>query len=481
MSERPEAAPESSLPRFRPVRFGPSRGALPRLYALRRVQAPKAFRWLARFLSALVVLTGLALGLAPWQQTASGIGQVLAYAPMDREQTIDSPISGRVVAFFVVEGSVVKQGDPIAEVMDIDPNYVQRLEETRQAIEDRIDAANERAASYERQVGSYEKAKDLAVEAAELKIKVATQKIESARQKVAATEAELNTARLNLVRTRALIESGLASQREMELADLAVAKADTELNSARAALISAQAAETGARATRYKTEAEASGKIDSSRAEYRKALSEAAYARGELAKNSTDISRQSARKVMAPRDGVVLRLSGHTGGKVVKQGDMLAVLVPTTGDRAAEFWIDGNDAPLITNGSHVRIQFEGWPAVQFAGWPSVAVGTFGGKVAFVDALSGKGGKFRVLVVPDESNPDDEPWPNPKFLRQGVRAKAWVFLSEVALGYELWRQLNGFPPAVAPPTDVVDAANAARAPKDKAKDDGGKDGDGDYDK
>ena len=44
MSERPEATPESSLPRFRPVRFGPSRGALPRLYAMRRVESPKAFR-----------------------------------------------------------------------------------------------------------------------------------------------------------------------------------------------------------------------------------------------------------------------------------------------------------------------------------------------------------------------------------------------------------------------------------------------------
>ena len=36
--------------------------------------------------------------------------------------------------------------------------------------------------------------------------------------------------------------------------------------------------------------------------------------------------------------------------------------------------------------------------MQFAGWPSVAVGTFGGRVAFVDPADDGGGDFRVLVV-----------------------------------------------------------------------------------
>ena len=40
------------------------------------------------------------------------------------------------------------------------------------------------------------------------------------------------------------------------------------------------------------------------------------------------------------------------------------------------------------------------------------------------------------------------WPDDRWLRQGVRAKGWVLLNEVSLGYELWRQLNGFPPVVA---------------------------------
>ncbi|MCA9008078.1 MAG: toxin secretion protein, partial [Planctomycetaceae bacterium] len=92
----------------------------------------------------------------------------------------------------------------------------------------------------------------------------------------------------------------------------------------------------------------------------------------------------------------------------------------------------------------VRLQFEGWPAVQFSGWPSVAVGTFGGEVVSVDAIDNGLGKFRILIRPD---PDDNPWPQDRFLRQGVRANAWVLLNQVPLWYEVWRKLNGFPPAV----------------------------------
>lgn len=122
------------------------------------------------------------------------------------------------------------------------------------------------------------------------------------------------------------------------------------------------------------------------------------------------------------------------------------MLVPDTSHRAVEVWVSGNDAPLILPSHHVRLMFEGWPAVQFVGWPEVAVGTFGGTVAFVDASDNGQGKFRVLIVPDES---DHLWPSARFLRQGGAAKAWILLEEVSIGFEIWRQLNGFPPMLTP--------------------------------
>ena len=128
----------------------------------------------------------------------------------------------------------------------------------------------------------------------------------------------------------------------------------------------------------------------------------------------------------------------------MKEGDPICLIVPDTSDRAVQVWLDGNDAPLVEPGRHVRLQFEGWPAMQFAGWPSVAVGTFGGEIVSVDAVDNGKGQFRVLILPDAT---DQAWPEERFLRQGVRTNGWVLLNQVPLWYEIWRQMNGFPPVV----------------------------------
>jgi membrane fusion protein, adhesin transport system len=147
---------------------------------------------------------------------------------------------------------------------------------------------------------------------------------------------------------------------------------------------------------------------------------------------------------MAPVDGKIFRVVARQNGELLKAGDQIAILVPATTKDVVELWMDGNDVPLISEGRPVRIQFEGWPALQFSGWPSIAVGTFGGIVQLVDSTDNGAGKFRVLIAPD---PKDEAWPTKNYLRQGVRANGWVLLNQVPLGFELWRQFNGFPPVV----------------------------------
>jgi hypothetical protein len=130
----------------------------------------------------------------------------------------------------------------------------------------------------------------------------------------------------------------------------------------------------------------------------------------------------------------------------------LAVLAPQTEDLAAELVISDNDAPLVSVGRPVRLQFAGWPALQFAGWPSIAVGTFGGKVAVIDASDDGKSCYRVIVRPDLdliASGRDEPWPSSRFLRPGAEASGWIMLDTVPLGFELWRQFNAFPPTVKP--------------------------------
>lgn len=47
--------------------------------------------------------------------------------------------------------------------------------------------------------------------------------------------------------------------------------------------------------------------------------------------------------------------------------------------------------------------------------------------------------LRVLVIPDK---DDKPWP--RQIKVGSGAKSIVLLN-VSIWYELWRNINGFPP------------------------------------
>ncbi len=225
---------------------------------------------------------------------------------------------------------------------------------------------------------------------------------EATQQKLDAAQKALDTSRKNLDRQLSLVQSGLSSQRAAELAEL----------------------------------------------EYAKYLSDVSSASAELARIETRIARQASQSVIASRDGMVQRIFAPQGGVMVKAGQDLAVIVPETANRSVELRVSGNDAPLLSIGRKVRLQFEGWPAVQFAGWPSVAIGTFGGVVGVVDPGADVDGKVRIIVFPDQG----ERWPDARYLRQGVRVVGWVLLDTVTLGWELWRQFNGFPPTIqaAPP-------------------------------
>jgi hypothetical protein len=133
---------------------------------------------------------------------------------------------------------------------------------------------------------------------------------------------------------------------------------------------------------------------------------------------------------------------------VVEQGQVVAVFVPKSDELSVQIFIKGNDLPLVHEGRKVRLQFEGWPAIQFSGWPSVAIGTFGGVVSVVDQTATPDGTFRVIVVPGK----DVKWPASRFIRQGTRVNGWILLNNVAIGYEVWRQFNGFPPSMEKSTD-----------------------------
>ncbi|MFO0642300.1 MAG: HlyD family efflux transporter periplasmic adaptor subunit [Polyangiaceae bacterium] len=418
---------------------------------------PKAgIRSVARLIVVTLVVAIASLFVIPWQQQAFGRGRVIAFAPLDRRQNLEAPIDGRVMSWEVREGSKVKEGDVIAVLADNDPELLARMRLERAAVEDRLAAARSRVRSFEDRIVSLETSRSIGFSAAGSRARMARDRVVSAERALDAAVGAERTAKLNLDRQRSLAKDGLTSQRAVELAELEMLRTTTDVERAKAGLSAAKSEELALRSDQDKFQSDASAQIRDAEAARANAQAEVANAQAEITRIDTRLSRQATQRIVAPRDGTVLHLLAAQGTEMVKAGEAIAVLVPDAEDRAVELLVDGNDLPLVNAGRKVRLQFEGWPAVQFSGWPQVAVGTFGGEVALVDATDDGKGKFRIVVRPEPG----EKWPETRFLRQGVRAQGFVMLGRVTLAYEIWRQLNGFPPSLeSPPKTTVPEAKS----------------------
>lgn len=220
--------------------------------------------------------------------------------------------------------------------------------------------------------------------------------ITAAQQQKEAQLSALGTEENNLERQKRLRDQGLKSQRDIETALVDIQKIRAEI-----------------------------AKIDA-----------------ELNRLRVQKARQSLQTQVAPRDGTILRLVSSGSATYVKAGDLLASFIPEGVERSVVITVRGLDAPLIGADDEVRLQFDGWPVFQFSGWPDMGVGTFTGVVDFIEPVADAQGGFRIWVKP---YPNENAWPDPYYIRLGSRVRGWVLLEEVKLGYELWRQLNNFPP------------------------------------
>ncbi|OAI14339.1 transporter [Methylomonas lenta] len=419
--------------------------------ALAHAQTLPAASRIARSLLLILFILLILLSLTPWQQNVRGLGRVVAYSPAERQQVISAPVEGRVSRWLVREGSQVTQGQVIAELLDNDPLLLQRLASEQEAMLARQVAVESRVETFRSQLRMAEQARPQALSAAESRIAMAKQRRSAAMQSLDAAKAANKTANLNLNRQQQLRGKGLSSQRTLELAQLDSAQRDAERNRAQAGLSAADSEIAALQADWQKLSADTQSLIEKTRADLNKAIEDQNYLQADLLKLQTRLARQQTQTITAPQEGTILRLLANPGAELLKPGQAVALLVPDTQSRAVELWVDGNDLPLIVTGSHVRLQFEGYPAVQFGGWPEFSVGSFGGQVVLIDASDDGKGHFRILVTPAD---DDIPWPDARFLRQGVRVNGWVLLGQVTLGYELWRIFNGFPPLVLPEPELM---------------------------
>lgn len=442
------------------------------LPSLAKAGKRRVTRSFGRFMLCLLLITPFVLAFAPWQQNLAGQGRVIAFDPIDRPMQIQARTDGVILTWHVKEGQSVKKGDPIVDLADNDPLILQRLAEQLLAAEQKRDAAIQKRNQYDRQVQEAEKARDAAMQLADDEIAAAEQQVHVAAQAVKVAEANVTFRAVSETMWSGLVTDRIGAGIELENArqQLAIAKADVEAR--KAAVLGAEATLRARKSARLRVERDEQVKVQTAKAMRDTAQGEIAEAEGSIPRIRRDLERQKQQQIVAPVDGYVQNLIANgQGGVFVKQSVTLAMLVPSTRQLAVELTIDGNDVTFVDVGRHVRLQFEGWPAIQWVGWPAAAVGTFGGKVAFVDRFDDGSGNYRVMVLPEE-RPFLEPegpvidwlrklitydavsqaanphaWPSEPWLRQGVRARGWIVLDRVSLGFEIWRQLNGFPPSI----------------------------------
>lgn len=393
-----------------------------KLYALRSLDTPMAGKILAKWLVAIFILF-FAVMFLPWQQNIRGSGKVTALSPSNRPQTIETTIAGRIQVWKIKEGQFVNRLDTIAIISEVkekyfDPQMLFRLQQVITAKEQSLVSKEQKAKALQRQIGALEDG--------------LRSKRDQAKAKLEAERVRFNNFKNQYERNKKLFEAGNIPLTKFQDIEYKYQGSEADFVNAEIEI--------------ERVQAEYLDKINKAESDLNNTLAEQFDTQADIAKMRNELSNMEIRSqqyfILAPQAGYVVKATQAGIGETIKEGDPVCTIMPQSTDVAVEMHIKAMDVPLISKGRRVRIEFDGFPALQFSGWPSISVGTFGGTVEVIDYVNTKPGEFRILVIPDQK---DIAWP--KQIRVGSGIKGWVMLDDVSVWYELWRQLNGFPPSL----------------------------------
>ena len=400
-------------------------------------------RLLLGFAISLIVILFL-----PWTQTVASSGQVTTLKPNQRPHTIQSPIPGKIEQWYINEGDYVNQGDTILQISEIkseyfDPNLVERTKE-------QIDAKNSSATSYgnkvkalENQIHALRSELGLKIDQAQNKLSQTRFKLQSDSMDLAAARIQFEVAQSQYTREVALKAEGLKSEKEVENMRYKQQEAQAKVVSSENKFLASKQELAIAQLELSRIRAEYADKIAKSKSDLFTAQSGQFETVAQVSKLENEYSnyqiRTSLRYVIAPQSGYVTKAIKSGLGETIKEGEELVGIMPANFELAVESYVKPIDIPLLHIGDHIRIQFDGWPAIVFSGWPNVSYGTYGGKVVAIENFISTNGMYRILIAPDTI---DHTWPE---IRVGSGAKTLALLDDVPIWFELWRKLNGFPP------------------------------------
>ena len=396
-----------------------------------------------------ILLVATIVLLLPWTQNIMAKGTITTLRQEQRPQQLNTIIPGKVVKWHVKEGDVVKAGDTImqlAEIKDdyLDPNLLGRTK-------DQLNAKQITIESYKCKVGTTNNQITALMQGSNFKIAQIENKIRQQRMKVQSDSAELNAIKNDVTiataqfkRQKNMYDSGLVSLTQLEQRNIAYQNALAKKTSAEIKFLNAKQELNVLQLEQNGTVQDYNEKIAKASGDKFQALSQIATGEGEVAKLQNQYMNYGIRSklyyITAPQSGQIVKAKKAGIGEVVKEGEMIVEIVPETEQHAVEIFVRPVDQPLIAAGQKVRLMFDGFPAIVFSGWPQSSYGTFGGTVIAIENSISDNGQFRVIISEDIA---DRNWP--KQLKIGAGAQGFALLKNVPIWYELWRNINGFPP------------------------------------
>ena len=385
----------------------------------------------------------------PWTQNVDGKGKVTTLRPEQQPHTINSILSGKVEKWFVIEGEHVKKGDTLALISEVktdyfSPNIIQNLKFQLASKIKAKESYEFKVKALDRNIAALNQEFKLKLEQYENKVKQGKNKVSSDSAALAAQKVNIKIEEIRFQRTDSLFNLGIKSRKDWESARMKYQNAQNYLINYENKLAVSENELLNAIIGTQNYYNEFAAKISKAQSDRFSVLSDLNNAEKEINeiqnKLENIIIRQNNYIVLSPQDSYVFKTYKKGLGEIVKEGEPLVSLIPSKHDLAVEIYVRPMDRPLINIGERNRIIFDGWPSLVFSGWPNTSFGSFGGEVYAVDRNISENGLYRVLIIPDYN---EEEWPEQLTLGSGARG---IFLlNDVAIWYEIWRQINGFPP------------------------------------
>ncbi|NRD21217.1 HlyD family efflux transporter periplasmic adaptor subunit [Winogradskyella eckloniae] len=414
----------------------------------KRVFHNRYYKYFNRFLFVFTII-GIIILFLPWTQNITSRGNVTTLTPDQRPQTIQSSIPGRIDQWYVREGDFVKKGDTIIQISEIkseyfDPNLVERTAQQRDAKAQSVGSYEEKVKALNRQIAALSNERQLKLEQAKNKLLQSRYKAKSDSIDLAAAITNQKIAKLQYDRTITLQEEGFKALKDVEDKRLKLQETEAKLISQENKLLASKNEILNAQFEISRVNATYADKISKAQSDKFTAQSSQFDTEAQVSKLNNQYSnyqlRNDLKYIKAPFDGYINKAIRGGVGQTFKEGEAIVGIMPAQVELAVETFVEPIDLPLIKRGAKVRVQFDGWPAIVFSGWPDITYGTYSAEIVAIENFISDNGKFRVLLAPDES---EHKWP--KDIRAGSGAYTMALLEDVPIWFELWRQLNGFPP------------------------------------